>query len=170
MEVNISTIMLVYDRAETLLYLLKGKVGLNDTVLEPLAIESSTESSTDLLPWPTLAELNATYRENSPPSAEQTDSDTTTCSDRASNTTEDATANWTEGNSTDWAVDPAAADGGPISADGEDTSEESDDADQDWDTDNTEETEYTDHEDDAEWSCLDRAADQGIAAGGWDDA
>ncbi|KAL8981874.1 MAG: hypothetical protein Q9205_003461 [Flavoplaca limonia] len=140
---------------------LTGKFGFIDTVLEPLAVEPST----DLFQWPNLEELNATYQENSSLSTEQTNSNTTICPDRGSEVSEDATASWSEGNSIVWALGPAAAVGGwndgCDEADAEDTDEENDNTDDhDWDTDDSEETEYTDHEDDAEWSCPDAAADQ----------
>ena len=104
MEVRITPTLPVYHRAETRLYLLKGKLGLNDTVLEPLAVEPST----DLFQWPNLEELYATYQENPSLSTEQTDSDTMTSSSRGSEMSGNGTASRSEGNRLDWTLDPAA--------------------------------------------------------------
>ncbi|KAL8865711.1 MAG: hypothetical protein Q9198_009194 [Flavoplaca austrocitrina] len=155
MEVRITPTLPVYYQAEKRLFLLKGKLGLNDTLLERLAVDLST----NILPWPTLAELDINYGENS------SLSNTTICPDRGSEVSEDATASWSEGNSIVWALGPAAAVGGwndvRDETDVEDTDEENDNTDDhDWDTDDSEETEYTDDGDDAEWSCPDAAADQ----------
>lgn len=91
MEVNINPILPVYGRAETRLYLLKGKLGLNDTTLETFEdnvgqtpCESAVELPIDLHPWPSLADLDSFWyskptetpsdAENSSPSTNSTNS------------------------------------------------------------------------------------------------
>lgn len=83
-EVIFAPILPVYHWAETRLYLIKGKLGLNDVGATAGSFENETlgsivvESSNGLVPWPSLEELNASYRKNSLLSTEQRDFDTMT--------------------------------------------------------------------------------------------
>ncbi|KAI4223369.1 MAG: hypothetical protein LQ349_007442 [Xanthoria aureola] len=197
-EVNINPILSVYGRAETRLYLLKGKLGLNGPTAEPseddvaqqTPCESAVESPSDRRPRPSLAELHScwdskptetpSYGEDSLSAIacgtehKQQDFKTTTSSDRGSDVSGDDTTSWGGGNDGRWDDEHHAT----TSAAAADSSGEDNEPDTEtdyWDTDDsatevTDETECTNDAEESGWWCPDEAADRGIAVGGWEDA
>ncbi|KAI4111646.1 MAG: hypothetical protein LQ339_000517 [Xanthoria mediterranea] len=166
-EVNINPILSVYGRAETRLYLLKGKLGLNGPTAGP--------SEDDVAQYASAIACG--------PEQEQDDFETTTSSNRGSDVSENYTASWGGGNEIDTAVPSAVGRWDDehhattsAGADGSDDEDNEPDTETDyWDTDDsateiTDGTECLDDPEESGWWCPDAAADRGIAVGDWEDA
>ena len=93
-EVNINPILSVYGRAETRLYLLKGKLGLNGPTLGPseddVAQETPRESAVYRRQFPSESACGANQK--------QWDFETTTSSNRGTDMSGDDTTSWGGGN------------------------------------------------------------------------
>ncbi|KAL8667536.1 MAG: hypothetical protein Q9168_007247 [Polycauliona sp. 1 TL-2023] len=179
MEVNTDPILPVYGRAKNRLSLLESKLGLNPESSEDTPWEYAANSPADLLQWPSMEELKPmdmlSHSDDSSPSTEQEDIDTSTDTDLDTSSEADQDTESSPGpiaglgddNDYDDTLDPAADQGiavGGWNDEDDDTASSSSAGETDYDTDNTSITE------DSEWACPGSAADRGIAVGGWDDA